>query len=237
MRVPIRYQNGLRGMAAVAVLLTSGCIRDAAEMEDSSDLDELRSLPYASFSKEVADSTKMGVVHHVADRAYPGYSLYTQTKRCSAELVDMSGELTNSWSAPRRCAVWNRSELLPSGDLLVIGRDAEGRYLMKLDWAGEVLWKRILLAHHDVEATPRDQMLALTLDHRPVELGAQKGEIRDNSLTLLDASGQVLESKSLFDLIAAEHEELLEWVRPKRKGKSSDLLHANSVEWMRRLPG
>ncbi len=223
------------GYLAAVLLLGAGCGPSGDPPSDSdpseSQVDALRALPYASFSDDEADPDQEGVTRHDPSRAEPGYNLYTLRPLCAAELVDMSGALLHRWSG-ESCKTWNRSVLLPNGDLLVVGDDLRGPFLMRLDWSGEIVWKQDLEAHHDVEVTPANVLLVLTHDVRPAMVDGREARIRDDYLTLLDQSGALLERRSLFDLITAEHADVLEWVRPREGHLSSDLLHSNSAEWM-----
>ena len=216
--------------------LTGGCVRviDPASEQEASEatVDELRALPYSAFTGEKADTTKMGVMYHDEQRSYPGYNLYTLWKRCESYLVDMGGAPVARWSYSP-CAVWLMTELLPDGNILVVGREPGSRYLIKFDFAGRILWKRPVAVHHDVELTPRNQLLSLTVERRPVEWQGKTVDIRDNALALFDTSGEMLEAKSLYELFSAQEEQVLDWVRPRKKGKAADLFHGNSVEWMR----
>jgi hypothetical protein len=137
--------------------------------------------------------------------------------------------------------------LLPNGDLLAVGSDTvvaagqvaadEGRYLMRLSWDNQVLWKRMMFAHHDVEVTPRGQILTLTFQYRRVPEVDPDIDIRDDRLTLLDQDGRITETCSLYDALSARPDVFtFQPVAPKQEGgrQMIDLFHANSVEWMHR---
>lgn len=198
-----------------------------------SQLDQLRSLPYLDFDPNAhGRSERDGVVALDSARAWPGYSLYTVRPFCRADLVDLRGRLVNSWSS-KPCGRWAQAELLPNGDLLVVGREGKsGRVLMRFAWSGERLWTQRLPVHHDAEQTPDGQLLAITMQNRQVDFKGARQKIRDDHVTRLDAQGNVLESRSLFDLFhAGPAPNPLEMVRVRERG-GSDMFHANSVEWM-----
>jgi outer membrane protein assembly factor BamB len=154
--------------------------------------------------------------------------------------------LVRSWRLPDS-ERWARAELLPDGDLLVIGADRpaepvqgipdDARYLARLRWSGELLWKRRLPAHHDVEQQPDGRLLLLTLKRRRVPRFDPAFDVRDDQLSLLDADGEIVEEVSLLDAFAKSPElHDLSVFGPNTLGVVPwiDPFHANSVEWLRR---
>jgi len=200
-----------------------------------SEIDELRSLPYLDFAAEEADPEERGVMLHDPERAWKGYNLYTLRGLCAAELIDMSGRVVNRWQVTA-CSQWARAELLPGGDLLVVGRARRKRVLLRLDFDGNVLWRRELDAHHDVEQTPSGRLLVLTMNPRAETVDGEAMTVRDDLLVLLDQDGGEIESVSLLDAFrrteARTGGRILETVRSKRG--AHDFFHANSIEWMDR---
>ena len=98
-----------------------------------------------------------------------------------ADLITEAGDIVHSWYyEPNQ--QWERVELLPAGDLLVIGIDLgdntdknpqhaipdTSRYVMRLEWSGKLLWKKNLPAHHDIELTPDGRLLLLTFKRRMI---------------------------------------------------------------------
>lgn len=243
--------------ARLALLLlaiaTTGCAREdgrtegtgasaeAVESEQEA-LDRLRSLPYLGGVPEDGTSGPDGVLLRDRERSQPGYNLYSVHILSRADLMDADGNVVRSWShSPSRR--WSNCELLPNGDLLVVGAGerSEGhsnRYLMRLSWEGDVIWKRWMPAHHDVELTPRDQLLVLTLRRRMIPEVDRSAITRDDELTLLDQNGQVLDTVSLFEVFNSRPD-LFEFQQVgafagQRETNVIDLFHSNSVEWMRR---
>jgi hypothetical protein len=209
------------------------------------EVDRLRSLPYAGFSSR-ADSQPDGVVEHDPDRAYAGYTLYSVHEKCRADLIDMEGAVVRSWSLEASSS-WSNVELLPDGDLLVVGWDAseegepgiadEKRYLVRFAWDGTLRWKRSMPAHHDVELTPRGQLLTLTFARRLIPSIDTTIVVRDDRLTVLDLDGRAARSISFYDVLSRSPDVFpLSRVAPNRAGGAPwiDLFHGNSVEWMRR---
>lgn len=209
----------------------------ASAEEARSEVDALRSLPYLDFAEEKADPAQRGVVLHDRERAWPGYNLYTLRGLCAAELIDMGGRVVNRWQVTP-CGVWAHAELLPGGDLVVIGRHSRRRYLLRLDFDGGVVWKRDLPTHHDVERTPFGHLLVLTMDTRRETVDGREIRVRDDRLTLLDAAtGAEISSLSLWDAFrraeARTGRRILDTAHARATG-ANDVFHANSIEWMNR---
>ncbi|MEW6270273.1 MAG: arylsulfotransferase family protein [Thermodesulfobacteriota bacterium] len=246
-------------VAAVAALLTSAlaaCERDtppassAPPPEPSAvarpsqpsreEIERLQALGYVDVTDEVVEPGRAGVVVHDRARSQPGYNLFTNAHLCSSQLIDADGKVLRTWAlAP--CHRWDSTSLTPEGDLLVVGRAhrrrkglswAAGRYVARLGFDGSVKWKIDLGAHHDVQWTPHGQIAVLTARPRRVpELDARR-RLKDDRLTLLSPDGEVLDSASLYDLLATAPPDQFRF-RATARGKGHlDLLHANSVFWM-----
>ncbi|MCZ6785345.1 MAG: aryl-sulfate sulfotransferase [Proteobacteria bacterium] len=208
------------------------------------EIEELRALGYLDFSPKPADPSERGARVLDRGRTMPGYRLYTSNMRCRATLIDLDGEVVHAWSHP--CKRWMHSELLPDGHLLVSGTDpstsagetdrpAERRFVLRLDWDGDVVWRARIPAHHDVEQVPGGQVLALTRrvrsDH-PFEAGTV---LVDHGFETLSADGERLDSISLYDLVVENEIGFeLEPVAPRGRTRRLDVLHSNSIEAMRR---
>ena len=176
------------------LLLALGCGGEPPQTEsDQPELDRLRSLPYVDSTAHGDEES--GVVHHDPERAWAGYTLYTTQMHSRAELIDMDGRVVREWQHTPSSR-WERGELLPNGDLIAIGADPSGRsdwgmpddtrYMLRMSWNGELLWKRPLTAHHDVEPTPDGKLLTLTFERRQIPAMHPQIDIRDDRLTLLD---------------------------------------------------
>lgn len=232
----------------------SGCGADQPSNPDpppitgnvSRDEDRLRALPYLGFSETKAEEGRSGVVVFDPQRSYPGYTLYSNRNLCSAELVDARGRIVHAWRAPP-CHHWVNCEILPDGDLLLTGMDAieqderpqwfAAHFAMRLTWDGDVVWKRRIPAHHDIEVTPHRQLLTLTMQFRLVPSIHPTVETRDNLLSLLSLDGQIVEELSFYELFSPARADftLKEIPVVTKHGRDEiDLFHANSVEWMHR---
>jgi hypothetical protein len=231
----------------LAVLLCCGGEQTPAP-EPETDLDRLRSLPYAGFSHADPGRGESGVVIHDPDRSSPGYTLYTVQVLCRAEVIDEGGTVVHAWSH-QPCGRWERGRLLPGGDLVVIGSDPSGRpdelipdqtrYLLRMDWNGRLLWKHYLPAHHDVTPLEDGRLLVLTFRRRRVPSIDRRIPVRDDEVTLLDADGRPLEKLSFLEAFDKGREVYaLRPTRPSNLGVEPwiDLFHANSVQWIDRAP-
>ncbi|MCP3981675.1 MAG: hypothetical protein GY716_20435 [bacterium] len=233
------------GMAALLLaLLAAACSADPEPAPVATDLERLRSLPYVGQSRIGDEGT--GLVHRDPARSSPGYTLYTMQMLARADLIDEYGEVVRSWSDPD-AARWARAELLPDGDLLAIGVDAEGvdglrvpdgaRYVMRMTWEGRVRWKRRITAHHDVELTPAGDLLVLTFKRKRLPRIHPQLDVRDDHVTRLDEQGNIVDEISLLEALGSRPDVLsLSRGGPNDLGVRPwlDMFHANSVESMRR---
>jgi outer membrane protein assembly factor BamB len=214
--------------------------------EGASELDALRALGYAGVSEEELADELAGVQLHDRQRTQPGYNLYTVRPMCRVVLMDNDGEQVHLWERPAHRS-WSNAQLLENGDLLVIGQERsqpyigavdEHRYLLRLSWDGERIWRLDLNAHHDVELNP-DGSLSVLSFRRTLgsPLTDQRTELREDLVELVSLDGELLGERSIVAALTAEGSgfELGE-VAPARSGgvRYLDLIHANSVEFMRR---
>ncbi len=205
----------------------------------------LDTLGYIDTAQEEVDPNEgHGVVLLDEKRSHPGYNLYCSVPDNLAELIDAQGTVVHSWTH-QPSNKWERCELLPNGDLLVIGigggagtgKRSSGRsYVLRMSWDGDVLWQHPYSAHHDLEVTPRNQILVLTGKGRRVQEINPDRDIRDHLLTLLSHKGTLVEEYSIYDLFNSSpsifsFQEVQDRKRQKDV-KAIDLLHINSAEWM-----
>ena len=209
------------------------------------ELERLRALGYVDAVEEVVDTPEMGVQVLDRSRVAPGYRLYVEKMLCRATLMDIDGHAIREWRTAG-CRRWVQAELLPNGDLLVPGVDWSGnrdrdeanddfRYLMRLNWNGDVIWKARIPTHHDAEQMPDGRIVALTRSDRRDHPFGDAYIVKDNNLVLLSADGEQSEAFSLWDVLRENDIgfKLLE-VAPNKKTGVIDILHTNSVEFMRR---
>jgi hypothetical protein len=211
---------------------------------DAAEIQRLRELGYLDVSEEAADPELSGVTLWDQERACSGYRLFSHRTLCRADLMGLDGTVVHSWSAPGG-RHWANCELLEKGDLLVVGSDIleasrpgiddRARYLARLSKDSHVLWQRRMKAHHDVEITPRRQILTLGMNYRWVPAVHETVPLRDDVLVLLGLDGKPLERRSLYDCLVRRPEVLPLQSYPMKDGtgfQRIDLIHANSAEWM-----
>lgn len=206
-------------------------------------LDRLRSLGYAEVSDESYDESESGVVHGIPQLMQPGYNLYTNRYACSAVLMDNRGKELRRWERPDDRS-WSNLQVLPDGDLLIIGQESsdentgaidEHRYLLRLAFDGEERWQTKVNAHHDCEVTPDGQVAVLSFRRRPHPNGEEGLQLREDTVELLDLDGKRLEERSLYEILQSNPELLeIQDVAPSEKDglRYVDLIHANSVEFL-----
>lgn len=248
-RIPAGRAAGRIAVAALALVQLSGCARNGGSTDDGQpdreELERLRALPYAG-SSPTRSGEGRGVTFHDPERSQPGVNLYTIQMLSRAELIDESGRLLRGWGTRER-ARWERAALLENGDLMVIGAAApppgvsgipdDTRFLMRFDWNGNVLWRRPLKVHHDVERTPDGRLAVLAFERRRIPEIHPTVDVRDDLLSVIDEQGEVVESRSLLDAFRASEDVVpLQLLAPTSLGGVPwlDLFHLNSLEWMRR---
>lgn len=206
-------------------------------------LEQFRSLGYLSTGGLPRLGAGKGVTFLDRALASPGYTLVVFAGSCECQLLSLEGEVVRSWKdAP--CHRWEHAELLPNGDLTVVGARLDesevedpinsGRYLMRLSWNGDVMWRNEMNAHHDVSLTPDGKLLTLVLVRRRIPAIDPDHDVADEQLTLLTQDGKVVESLSLYDLLAAAAFPFLKSGGHRNGGRNLiDLLHCNAARWNR----
>jgi len=146
----------LIGLGVIILIVISFAWIKQPKYQESSELEKLQALPYASASEEIADEQKTGVVKYDYVRAYPGYNLFADFEN-NAYLLDMKGEIVHQWTFPYYPGIGLEFvELLDDGE--VIGIYAR-KALAKLDKDSNTIWMKNILAHHDVAQTANDSLL------------------------------------------------------------------------------
>jgi hypothetical protein len=217
---------------------------DADSQPDASDFERLRALGYVEVGDPLPADARTGVLIHDRDRARPGLNMFTNAHFCSTQLMDMNGEILHSWSH-QPCHRWENTVLSPEGDLLIVSRAPHdknpesarrSRSVMRMSWDGRVLWQKQLPAHHDVDVTPDGHVLTLGYELVLMEQVDPVTPVRDNSLVLLTAQGEIVEEISLWELLNSDSELFRIQPVPYREfegGRDVDFFHTNVVEWMR----
>jgi outer membrane protein assembly factor BamB len=205
---------------------------------------QLEALGYISVSEEAVDPARVGVVRADLERAQAGYNLYCNRNEGRGELIDMEGRSVQTWLL-EDARYWASCKLLKDGSLLIVGvdldpddpdrKDDRQRYLMTLNWNGEIRWKKRIPVHHYATLTSDGLILALGLDYRSVPEIDPDAMIRDDVLLLIDLDGNVLERRSVYEAFASNEQILsLEPHRSTHKwGRlQHDLIHSNTAEFV-----
>jgi len=205
---------------------------DATTELDADEVARLRALGYAELAPALPPDAKVGVVIHDRERTSAGLNLFTNVKFCSTQLIDMDGNVLHTWSN-EPCHRWHNAVMLDSGDLLAV---VPSRFLLRLDWQSNVVWKRRLPVHHDVELAPHGRIMAMTHKIGVIpEVDADVG-VRDHQIAMLNGQGRILKKVSLWNVMRSAPDlfTLQEGkVRTFEGGREIDLFHSNSVEWIR----
>jgi hypothetical protein len=218
---------------------------DAEVRIDPAEVARLRSLPYADTVQTPPAGGRVGVLIHDPARAQPGLNYFTNTHGCTSQLMAMDGTVIRSWRH-EPCFRWANSLLLPNGDILVVhwyremrkfaGFPLRVRALLRMNWEGKLLWEKPLVIHHDVELRPDGKIAALTLRHRLIPEVHESVRVRDNFITVVTNEGEFLEEASITSLLQSAPDLFeLQKIEPKESNHQwqIDLVHANSLEWMR----
>lgn len=204
-------------------------------------LERLRSLGYLDTKGLPKLGAGKGV--QVLDRSLvsPGYTLVVFAGSCTCQLLSIDGEIVRSWK-DEPCHRWEHAELLPDGDLLVVGARLDqdtvpdpiesGRYVMRLGWNGERRWRAEINAHHDISRTADGKLLTLVLKRRRIPAIDPNNDVADERITLLTPEGKIVESVSLYDLLSSSNPP---FSFQKAGGEESgahriiDLFHCNAI--------
>ena len=214
---------------------------DRGEDDVQSRIDELRAMGYAGYADADVDPEAEPVTIFDRERSAKGYNLISNRNLTTAQLLDPFGGIVREWK-DEDSGHWSNVELTEDGELLIPGTESsEGdelreHYLMKLSWEGDVVWRVPVAAHHDVEVTPAGRVACLTFIFRPIPEVHPEYDVRDNGIAVLTQDGELVEEYSIYGMLAAgpdvfsfQHVERIE----KAKKRFFDLLHSNSVEFLR----
>jgi hypothetical protein len=230
----------LLATAAIIALLTACGSAPTSDPDPQAEIDRLRALGYVGFTDTRVEPGKDSVTLHDPALSAPGYNLISNRDLTSAQLFDMEGHVVRTWQ-DEGGKHWSNAELLQNGDLLVTGSEAAdaapSNFLLRMSWDGSVVWRRGISAHHDAEVTPDGSIAALTFHFRSIPTVSEEHRVKDHRITLLTQDGEVIEEHSLYDLLCSDPDVFTcRPVAPKTQKSEAfiDLLHANSVEFMRR---
>lgn len=152
-------------------------------------LDELKSLPYLSWSSGKSGDHSSGVVKHDRARAFPGYNLYTDNVE-HAYLMDLDGRVVHRWRFPSREKRWEFAKLLGNGEIAAY---CEEKFLVKLDRGSNVVWRKCIPAHHDIAVLPDGTFLVPVFE--PYVMYNSR-LVRFDAILHISGAGKVLEKWS-----------------------------------------
>jgi hypothetical protein len=216
---------------------------EASRLSDA-EVERLRSLGYVDVVEEGDATLPDGVLRHDPSRSQQGLTLFSNVYGCSAQLMTLEGEVVNRWSH-EPCFKWDNAVLFENGNLLAVHRgpgdgtasgDAASRALLLFDWDGEILWRSRLPAHHDVDRRPDGVLVTLSSEHRVIPEIDPVVPTKDHLVVLLGPDGAVLAGYSMVRLLQSARERFRlakVGVQIKLGQREIDLLHSNSVQWMR----
>ena len=126
-----------------------------------------------------------GLTGYDPAKAFDGYTLFSPFQGSTAYVIDMMGEVVNSWDLtddPRERNIFSVS-LLENGNLFaalhLAAGDAppfvfKGGLIMEVDWDGNIVWQfRDEDQHHDVRLLPNGNLLSLRAEVLPPDLEAR----------------------------------------------------------------
>lgn len=168
-----------------------------------------------------------GVTRHDPDKAWTGYTLYSETHREESTgahpiyLIDMNGEIAHQWNAAAT-TVQSYMHLLPGGNMIYPTHDrsdvARGPFgLYELSPTGEAVWTFRCRTDHDFQVLDSGNLLIhnITENFRP-RLGP--GMKRQAYMIEIDRAGELL-----WEWRSEEHlDELEQLLGPDRWGHVMD---------------
>jgi hypothetical protein len=190
-------------LGVVVVLVTMRTDDAERKVEDSARLlDKFRALPYAMVGDEDVDSAKSGVLFHDPSKSFRGYNFYCSKIAPTVWLIDMAGRPVHEWESEGPGKL-KYAIMLTNGDVLMLHRFLG---LRRFDWNSELIWSKMIRAHHDVTELPDGSFYALsteTVRYRGlmvtfpviIHLSSNGDEIRRWS-----SNEHMEEIKSVFDL-------------------------------------
>jgi hypothetical protein len=232
-----RVQIAVVAIALAGALACGSVEEDAPPVLSEAELQRLEALGYLDWAEEPAEGAAGGVVSWDRERAHSGLNLVTLPALRRAELLDMAGEVVRSWTGGET-ERWERAVLARNRDLLVTvpegSRENRRRVLLRLTWDGALRWRRELPVHHDIVERADGSLAVLTRRQRLLPHLSSKTRLVDNGVAVLSPEGELLEERSLHDMLASRPG--LFAFLPIESGPDGpvlDFLHANFLDWMR----
>jgi hypothetical protein len=136
-------------------------------------------------------------------------STYPRPVAC---LINRNAEIVHAWSSdldqpdpttqpPGYLRGWNHVELAADGSLYAT---VPLHSLVKLAPDSSLIWRAELPVHHDLDVTKSGQVYVLTEEPRLLDGPGAPFVLLDNSITVLDDTGALTATHSLFDLLMSD---------------------------------
>lgn len=137
-------------MVTIFFTLMIACTKQYKNM----DLEQLKSLPYVSWTEEGENKSLSGVITYNTKKAYEGYNLF-ENKGTEFYLMDMDGKIVHKWKLPKNeKGLWEYALLKKNGSIIAECVDCRNIGAVEVDWNSQLIWKSNLRFHHDVEQLP-----------------------------------------------------------------------------------
>jgi len=201
-----KLQISVVAIALAGVLACGRGEESAPPALSEAELQRLEALGYVDWAEEPVEDAHTGVVAWDPERAHPGYNLVTLPTLRRAELVDMAGDVLQSWTG-----------------------DEATR------WDGSLRWSRELPVHHHVVERPDGSLAILTRRQRWLPDLTKQTRLVDNGVAILSPDGELLEERSIHDVLSSRPD-LFGFlpIESGPDEPNPDFLHANFIHWMRR---
>jgi hypothetical protein len=209
---------------------------DESELTDEqrAEMARLAELGYASGVH--AGGGRSGVFRHTPESTAAGMLQFTSAHAPTSMLLDDKGNILHRWqygfrkAFPERpgtlrgATFWRRTHVFENGDLLAI---FEGVAILKLDKDSNLIWSRLISAHHDMALQPDGSIWVLTREPTIIPRVHATQPVLEDFISLLDANGE--ETRRISVLEALENSDYADhW--DGGLGIGGDLFHVNSLE-------
>jgi hypothetical protein len=151
--------------------------------------------------------------------------------------MDMEGRVLHRWSygfwdiwpdfpfrRARNTRYWRRAHLFENGDILAI---YEGIGIIKLDKDSNLIWARLVRAHHDLDVMSNGDICVLTRKARIVPHLHPRNPVLEDFISILGPGGK--EKKRVSLLTCCENSQYADTLLRDRR-LHGDIFHTNTVQ-------
>ena len=146
--------------------------------------------------KEKKDLT--GVKLYRKELTQPGLNLFNSRLLNNVYLMENSGLVLNSWKIDSHNFDVHYNKLDEEGNLYSI---SEANALFKYNWAGDLIWKKDIRAHHDLVFNSDKNLYALDVRVDFFEFEGVRYRTYHDDLVLITPEGEELDRFNLTDLV------------------------------------